>query len=646
MKRFIFILTAATFMTGWQMSAQSPFDKIKEKREAYEYLPLCNIKPTGQIKAQMQKDLEGFVGNLDKLVPDLITNDDIYGKDRLTKNAKPKNLGNNPDGAEWEVQYFWWNSETQSNWWDGYIRNAFFVNDTEEIKKIRKHIYYILSTQDEDGYLGIYQPDLRYNFNGENGELWAKASLYRTLLAYYGFTKDPAVLKAVGRAVQNVMDNYKINASNPFKIKSSFEGGLCHGLVFTDILDQLYQLTGNSIYWDYTLFLYKDYSSHEIMEKDVQYPSIMDKEYLLQGHGVHTYEHLRPLSVAVYASGNPQLENALKIYLERIAGVTTVSGGPIGDEWIVKRKADPTYTGYEYCSLHELLDSYGQLFQKSGNIAFANEMETIFFNAAMGARHPERSCIAYLKTDNSYAMTGGAYGTKGPDHKQTRYKYSPVHQDVAVCCVPNAGRITPYYVQNMWLKDKEGLIASLFGSCEVNTLIGGQIVSVREITEYPYQNQIRFEVETSQPVEFTIKIRKPAWAKGFTLDTEYQEKDGYIIVRKQWNGKNTLVLDWKADIEKNFFNNEVYFTYGPLVLAAPIEAEEYPKREYLPGFQDFEYAPKSLIIYQVNKKEMPVETGDNKFSIKLYNPKTKKEETRFLVPIGQTILRQMTFKER
>ena len=34
---------------------------------------------------------------------------------------------------------------------------------------------------------------------------------------------------------------------------------------------------------------------------------------------------------------------------------------------VAERTADATLTGYEYCSLHELLDSYTVLLQKQGN---------------------------------------------------------------------------------------------------------------------------------------------------------------------------------------------------------------------------------------------------------------------------------------
>jgi hypothetical protein len=229
---FLIILVAVT----QQLAAQDPFVKIKEKEGTFTKLGLDEIRPTGWLSAQLRKDLDGFVGHLDTIVPDLTVKDDIYGKNRRTKDVSHTDVGN---GGIFPSS-LWWNSETQSNWWDGYIRTAFLLNDPQHIARIRERVAYILSTQDEDGYIGIYTPDLRYNFdkkNGENGELWAKATLFRGLLAYYGFTKDKNVLKAVERAVQNVMDNYKINASEPFKLENP-EDGITHGLNFTDILDQ------------------------------------------------------------------------------------------------------------------------------------------------------------------------------------------------------------------------------------------------------------------------------------------------------------------------------------------------------------------------------------------------------------------------
>ncbi len=635
MKNYYILIALLFFST---MNAQ------QKKQEHYTALPFGSITPSGWIKNQMETDMQGFVGHLDELVPDLI-NDPIYGKGRLQKHSKAKDLGNQKEGdAEGDDQYKWWNSETQSNWWDGYIRNAILLNDTKALQKVKKHINEILATQDADGYLGIYDPELRYKFNSENGELWAKATLYRGLLAYYDYSKDPKVWKSLVKAVDNVMQNYPINASSPFSSGEKFNGGVSHGLTFTDVLDKMYQITKEQKYLDYALFLYLDYSKTYQSEKDAQLQNILNPNYKLQSHGVHTFEHLRPVIVATYAKNNPEMEQALALFLQRIREVTTTTGGPIGDEWIAERKANATHTGYEYCSIHELLDSYSVLLQKNGEAKLGDDIETIFYNAAQGSRDPNHSCIAYLKTDNSFEMMGTKNGEAEPDRKQTRYKYSAAHQDVAVCCNPNAGRITPYFLEKSWLlEDNNTLVASLLGPSNIKTTIESKPVQIEEITQYPFENQFTFRVTNPKKVKFNLKIRKPNWATKIIASKPYKEINGFLLFEENSKEKEEITLEFEAAIiVKKDGNNEKYFTYGAQVFALPIQAEEIKGRQYKTGFYDLEYAPKEKLSYSFIE-ENNAKFKDGKIEVTLKNNSTQTTEKVTLIPFGKTILRQVSF---
>jgi DUF1680 family protein len=621
------------------------FQKIKPISEKYTPFPFGEIKPTGWLKEQLKENLDGFVGRLDSLVPELITTDAIYGKDRLTKKIKSKDVGAIGEAGDWQVQFLWWNSETQSNWWDGYIRSAILTGDKHHLSRVKQHVDYILSTQDADGYLGIYDKELRYKFDNENGELWSKATLLRGLLAWYEYTKDKKVFTAIERAVKNVLQNYPVNASHPFYSVNPNVGGLSHGLTFTDVLENLYRITKDPSYLDYAIFCYKDFSEQTLNE-DAQYQKLMNASLMLNSHGVHVYEHLRSLAAAYYASGNPQLQAALKNFLQKIALTTTASGAGVGDEWIGGKRADATTRGYEYCSLHELLHSYAALFIKSGNSDYGDRIEKIFFNAAQGARHPQESCIAYLKSDNSYYMTGGLNGDTSVKN-QTRYKYSPVHQDAAVCCAPNAGRIAPYYIQNMWLKEGNNLVASLLGPSELTALLNGKKIMVKEKTSYPFGNLIEFEI-TAANIRFDLKIRKPSWATKFSVSENYKEENGFIVISKKWNGKQTVRIEFfpQAEVQQDI-NGEVYFTYGALVLAHPVKALATQTKSFpLEGFYDLHYKPEQLVVYQYAGEKINKEAGSLLFPTHLYNPATKQNEEVILQPIGQTILRQTTFKKK
>ncbi len=635
-------------MPAKQAKAQEndAFQKRGSVAETFQPLPFFEVVPLGWIKEQIQDNLKGFTGHLDSLVPDLILRDDIYGKDRLSRHTKSKDVGAITENAELQAQFLWWNSETQSNWRDGYIRSAILTMDQPHIARAKQYILKMLSTQDSDGYLGIYDKDLRYKFDNENGELWAKTTLLRGMLAWYYFTRDFTILKAIESCVNNVILNYPAYKSHPFHSVNPDAGGVTHGLAFTDILQELWRINGKPEYRDYCLFLYKDFSE-AVLNEDAQFMKLMDTTLPLKGHGVHTYEHLRSLAAAYYTSANPGLKTALKNFLGKIALETSASGGPAGDEWIGGRKADATSRGYEYCSMHELLNSYTDLLAKTGEADFGEMAEKLFFNAAQGSRNPFESSIAYLKTDNSYSMCGGLNGDTTVK-TQTRYKYSPVHQDVAVCCVPNAGRIAPYYVQSMWMKDGKALIATLLGPCEVETSIMGKRVNIEEQTAYPYDYKVTFVVTTHE-TEFDLKIRRPSWATKLVVSEEYREDKGYILIHKRWKGEESVSIQFfpEAAVRQDI-NGEYFYTYGPLVLARPlqsigIQTKTYPLKE----FRDMHYRPLTTnVLEYANEGVKQTKPGRLEFNTALYNPVSRKNEPVILIPMGQTILRQVTFKPK
>ncbi len=130
------------------------------------------------MKEQLQENLKGFTGNLDQLVPDLIVKDDIYGKDRLTTKIKNKDVG--AVGVS--------PATGRRNSCGGIVKHKvigamvtsgqrFSPAMKQHLKKLEAYVDKILSTQDADGYLGIYDTEMRYRFENENGELWSKASL-------------------------------------------------------------------------------------------------------------------------------------------------------------------------------------------------------------------------------------------------------------------------------------------------------------------------------------------------------------------------------------------------------------------------------------------------------------------------------------
>jgi DUF1680 family protein len=242
-------------------------------------------------------------------------------------------------------------------------------------------------------------------------------------------------------------------------------------------------------------------------------------------------------------------------------------------------------------------------------------------------------------------MTGTRNGEAEPGKKQTRYKYSPVHQDVAVCCVPNAGRISPCFLQNCWMKEGENtLVAAVLAPNILQTSIQNLSVKIEEITQYPYQNHFVFRIVTEEPLAFRLKIRKPEWAKSIQTKEKYQLENGFLVFDRKFSKNDQIELEFQAEVRiLEDLNHEKYFSYGALIFASPIAATEQKGKVYAPGFEDLTYSPLDSTQYafiEINHARYL----DGCIWVDLKNNKTQKAQKLELIPFGKTILRQASFR--
>lgn len=615
-------------------------------------LPLGHNRPLGWLHQTMASDLQhGFVGKLDQLIPELFA-DAIYGRDRLGATRRSKDVGalTDQDHAH-SSQFLWWNSETQSNWRDGWLRHALLLGDAEQVRAVQRYVESVLASQDRDGYLGIYEPALRYRCAGENGELWAQATLLRGLLHYVDATGSASVLDAVQRCVDLTRQAIERSGWQPFAQPQGF-AGVSHGLMFIDVLDRLAQFTGDTSYRDFAVALYDDYSRSGVSETDAQWPRLLDPDHRFAGHGVHTWEHLRAVALAAWHTEKAPYTDALKAFLHRMESCITPSGGPIGDEWIAGRSAEATDTGYEYCSITELLDSYLFLLARTGDTQWADRAEHLVFNAALGARHPHLPCIAYLKTDNSYSMTGVRQHdvAHADDATQTRYRYSPVHQEAAVCCAPNAGRLLPSYVQSQVFETPTGLALLLYGPARTRCQWHGTGIVIEQTTNYPDALEVLLTVQVEAPVSFELFLRRPRWASGMHVTADHPQIHGDTDgcrMAALWQGTVTIAVQFEAEVRAvPCADGQFFIQRGPLVYALPIDHVAQRTRSWPMGdFHEIIYHPKNLDPLGLSlcaDFEYRMEHAHGEVRIPMLSA-AGAERRAYLVPMKGTILRRVSF---
>lgn len=605
----------------------------------FRAMPLGAIKPKGWIKAQLKTDLEiGFASRLDQLT--------AHAANDLFQNRMSSS----------QEQIAWWDSETRGNWLWGYTMAAHLAEQDEFIAHSSPLMETLKNTQDADGYIGIYSPAWRFQHPaGENGELWGQSRALLALLAHYELTQDTSYLDSVERAVQLTIQQYGNQQryfSQPDNPTANLTG-LTHGLCYMDVAAWLYRITGKTAYRDFGLWLFADFNRMRVPfdNDDMALANLRDPHRHFSGHAVHTAEHLRCVIWA--AAHDSSYQDALTHALHKVQRYLLPSGAMIGDEGI---HGLPTPdSGYEYCTLTELLLSFAVGLETLGSAEFGDWIETLAFNAAQGARTPDGTGVSYLTCDTRLSATQHRPDSYSYLHGSAgRFKISPTHEDIACCCNPNAVRLMPHYISHMWLHHPEGIAAVLYGPCQLHTTFQGINVHIEEITDYPFDNTITFILHPERPIRFALLLRIPAWQQGINLEspnTDIQRQDGYMVLQKEWTKGDTIRVTFESSVElKPYPTGDYSIHYGALQFVLPIAHHKQEIKSYpLAGFHDYDILPVTLseaydpIILDASRPHYGfsvAQTGDFSWQtggIHLHG------YDKIFIPLGATILRRAAF---
>jgi hypothetical protein len=311
-----------------------------------------------------------------------------------------------------------------------------------------------------------------------------------------------------------------------------------------------------------------------------------------------------------------------------------------------------------------MISPLNKLISFTGNLELADMVETMTFNAGQGARFPILTGLSYLTKDNRIRINHREFAR--------RESYDAAHL-AAVCCALNGIRLMPYYVENMWMvdKDKNAVLANLYGPGVFKTEINGIEIKIKEETQYPFSDEIKFSFNTEKPVDFDLILRKPYGCDNFQIEkpqkARVMEKNDRIIISNTWDNEHTLLINFNFEIQKvpqpgskSVKEWGIYLKRGPLVYALPFDHDIDTVKEYRnSGYYRYKINavekedwnlkidPESNFEFNANenKVENPWEEPGVFISGSLIDKNNNKKTVK-LVPLGNTIFRRVTFSVR
>jgi uncharacterized protein len=641
--------------------------------EAFQPLRLGEVRPDGWLRAQLLRDLvSGYHGHLDELLPVLRPEQNDFVSRAENKDCRLDEHGRSiPPAPE-----RWWHAEMIGDWHDGLIRAAFLVDEPKTREKAEQYVKAMLRSQDSDGYIGIYPAGHRFHFHGPEGELWSQRCAILGLLAYYEFTGRKDVLDAVERAVKLTIRQFGPGSSyfdNPDE-----DCGMSHGLMFLDVLEWLFRLTGDEEYRRAALSLYRDYDASKVVQnRDAQLVRLSDPAIPLSGHGPDVMGFLRVPLWCYYLTGDRKYREAWQNGIRKTERHLGVGGSPLsGQEEEIQKEPQKPDLPYEYCSTFYLLHSLTWAIQKTGEAKYGDMFERALLNAAEGARFANDKALIYYSADERLWVR--LKPPEGPGN--VRFMYTAAFYP---CCCHNSGaRVLPYTISSLWMRsrdrerktDAEGLVATLYGPSRVTTKINDVPVSVVEKTGYPFSYNIELTVTPQRDVRFPLRLRIPAWSADPVVTaggaTVTRDPRGYLVLDKKWSPGDTVHLKLRPAIQaQKAAGGLTAVSYGPLVFSLPIPekaeiVQRFPEAEAagMRGFFGYQFDPADLaaakrpLTLRADRPSFGLTVTEDKGSDPQYpwdrSPLSLhgeligaggKAENVTLLPMGCTILRRTFF---
>lgn len=190
---------------------------------------------------------------------------------------------------------------------------------------------------------------------------------------------------------------------------------------------------------------------------------------------------------------------------------------------------------------------------------YGDSMERIMFNAALGAMPLQPDGHAFYYSD---------YNMKG------RRVYSNHRWP---CCSGTLPQVAADYGINTYFRDPHAIWVNLYIPSVLQFTEDGITFKLEQSGDYPYANQVAFKITSSRPVDMTLHLRIPAWAKGPRITVNGQSihvttTKGFASMTRMWKTGDTLNLILPATLRLEPITpahpETAALLYGPLVLFA------------------------------------------------------------------------------
>ena len=448
----------------------------------------------------------------------------------------------------------------------------------------------ISEAQAEDGYLDTY-----YILNGRNREftnlrdhheLYCFGHLTEAAVAWRQATGKEELIRIAERFAGYIMQ------------KIGPEEGKKHGYPGHEIAEmalvRLYAETGKETYLNLSRYFidergkqpnYFDLEGHpgagnpEPEERNAYYQAhrpVREQEEA-KGHAVRAMYLYSGMADLARLTGDDTLKDACRKLFRSVVREKMYITGGVGSTnhgeaftFPFDLPNDMAYT--ETCAAIGLCFFARRMLQWDVRGEYADVMERALYNGVLSGMALDGKSFFYVNPLEVWPEA---------NHRDLRkFHVKTVRQKWfgCACCPPNIARLIGSLGTYAYTENGDTLYTHLYMTSEVTKTVGGQEIRLQVQVDRndPKQWTVDLTVEAEGAAELTLALRIPGWCGSYRLegapDAERCEADGYLYLRKNWQGteKITLTLPCpvrflQADSRVRENNGKIAVMRGPLV---------------------------------------------------------------------------------
>jgi len=523
----------------------------------YKEVPLGNIKPKGWLRNQMEMMRSGTTGHLDEVYAKIM-NDNGW-------------LGGQGDGWE-ETPY----------WLDGAVPLAYLLGDIKLKEKVLKYINWTLDNQRPSGYFGPISKWERETNNKITAETcdkgedwWPKMIMLKVLQQFYTATNDTRVIPFMTKYF-----NYQLSVLGKCPIGKWTEWAQSRGSDNVLIIQWLYDITKDQSLLKLASMIQDQCFpwSKWLGNRDwaINAATYQNDQNWMSRHGVNVGMGLKDPAVNYQRTKD---EKYLKDLKTGFNDLMTLHGLPMGifsaDEDL--HGNDPTQ-GAELCAIVEAQYSLEQIIGITGDIHYMDALERMTFNALPTQTTDDYNSKQYFQIANQVQVSRGVFNFSLPFDREMNNVYGM--RSGYTCCLANMHQGWTKFATHLWYATAANGIAALaYSPNQLTAKLGKDSleVTINEVTDYPFDDLIRFDISARKEVAFPLQLRIPSWCKEATITLNGQklrtEKGGQIVtIDRTWKNGDKLALQLPMQVTtSNWGRNSRVIERGPLVYALKLE---------------------------------------------------------------------------